>query len=90
VTRERFTRFDIARVRVTPGEFNPNSIDAQLATVIERLSTQDVWLKAIHRQTKLTNGRVTRLESKWRYVCGFAAGASGIVIAIWKVSERFL
>ena len=53
--------FDTARARVTPGdEFNPNSIDAQLATLLSRMNGQDVYLRAIHTQTKLTNGRVTQ------------------------------
>ena len=65
-------------------------MDATIATVLERMSAQDIWLKAIHRQTKLTNGRVTKLEMKWRYICGFAAGSSAIVVGLWKVAERFL
>jgi hypothetical protein len=29
---------------------------------------------AIHKQTKLTNGRVTKLEKKWIYVGGLIIG----------------
>ncbi|TMJ17789.1 MAG: hypothetical protein E6G94_01430 [Alphaproteobacteria bacterium] len=70
---------------MTPGEFNPNSIDAQLATVIQRLGDQDIWLKAIHRQTKLTNGRVTKLEKKWIYVAGLIIGGWFVLGGAWFV-----
>lgn len=84
-----------------PNEFNPNSVDATIATVIERLNFQDDTRSEQHAenkkvlgeilvQAKLTNGRVTKLELRWRYVIGFAAGASAIAAAIWKIVERFL
>jgi hypothetical protein len=72
-------------VRVTPGDFNPHSVDATIATVLERMSAQDIWLKAIHRQTKLTNGRVTKLEKKWIYVAGLVVGGWGVIGAAWAV-----
>jgi hypothetical protein len=59
----------------SPQNFNPNSIDAQLAVVITRLNAQDESQAKAHRentsvldailtQTKATNGRVTKLEIK--------------------------
>lgn len=78
--------FDIARARVSePHDFNPNSADAQFATILTRLNSQDVFLRAIHTQTKLTNGRVTKLEMKWIYTAGFCAGVSVIVAVLWKI-----
>jgi hypothetical protein len=74
------------RVRVSdPRDFNPNSVDATIATVLERMSAQDIWLKAIHRQTKLTNGRVTKLEKKWIYVAGLMVGGWFVIGAGWAV-----
>jgi hypothetical protein len=68
-----------------PHDYNPNSPDSQFSILITRLNQQDVFLRAIHTQTKLTNGRVTRLEQWKIYVVGFAAGVSAIVAAIWKL-----
>jgi hypothetical protein len=78
-----------------PGErnFNPNSIDAQLATVLQRMNAQDVWLRAIHTQTKLTNGRVTKLElqmeGRWRFLVGGAIGISLVITTLWAVFQHF-
>jgi hypothetical protein len=72
-----------------PREFNPNSIDSQLATLLARLGAQDVWLKAIHRQTKLTNGRVTKLEKKWIYVSGLIIGGWFIIGIAWVAFTHF-
>lgn len=57
-------------------DYNPNSSDAVLARILERLDAQDVsagerrteFLKVlgeIHEEVKKTNGRVTRIEL-WR------------------------
>lgn len=68
-----------------PHDYNPNSVDSQLATIISRLNGQDVYLRNIHAQTKLTNGRVTKLEMSKIYFLGMCAGVSGIVAGLWKL-----
>jgi hypothetical protein len=76
-----------------PRDFNPQSVDATIATVLERMSAQDIWLRAIHKQTKLTNGRVTKLElqmeGRWRYLVGGAIGISLVITALWAVFQHF-
>jgi hypothetical protein len=78
---------------VTGREYNPNSVDAQLATVLTRMNGQDVYLRAIHTQTTLTNGRVTKLEFKiegrWKYLVGIGAGAAAVATFFWKLLEHF-
>jgi hypothetical protein len=75
-------------------DFNPFSLDAQVATVIEKLKHQDRKSAEMHAQNtkvlgeiliqaKATNGRVTKLEMQWRYVMGCAAGISLIIGAVW-------
>jgi hypothetical protein len=69
-----------------PHDFNPNSVDSQLATIISRLNGQDVYLRNIHAQTKLTNGRVTKLE---RYVA-MILGGWFVIITLWAVYSHFV
>ena len=68
-----------------PHDYNPNSLDSQVSTIITRLNGQDVILRAIHAQTKLTNGRVTKLEMSKIYFVGICAGVSGLTAALWKL-----
>jgi hypothetical protein len=80
--------------------FNPNSIDAKLATLLERMGSQDKILKEIHAQAKLTNGRVTQhdkdlaklalqMEGRWRYLVGGAFGISISITALWALFVHF-
>jgi hypothetical protein len=81
-------------------DFNPQSIDAQLATVLARMSAQDALLQAIHTQTKLTNGRVSQhdkdlaklelqMEGRWRYLVGGAFAISIMITALWAMFVHF-
>jgi hypothetical protein len=68
-------------------DFNPFSVDAQLATLIANSKTMheaNMKVQAeILRETKSTNGRVTRLEMRERYRTGWSAGVSLAVAAAW-------
>jgi hypothetical protein len=92
--------------------FDPNSLTAMVATIMERLKQQDEGtrklalglneaidvrhkentriLDSIFVQTKLTNGRVTKLEDKWKYVVAWAAGASFVCMILWTVFVHFV
>jgi hypothetical protein len=48
-----------------PDEFNPRSIDATLATILEKIDSIDKRCERIEAQTSKTNGRVNKLET-WR------------------------
>jgi hypothetical protein len=74
---------------MSPGDFNPHSIDAQLATVLQRMNAQDVYLRAIHTQTTLTNGRVNKLEQKWIYVAGLIFGGWFVIGVLWVLFIHF-
>ena len=70
-------------------DYNPNSIDAMLARVLQRLDSQDAKLEAIHGDVKKTNGRVLSLES-WRSelrgktaVVAGAISVMGTIVAEW-------
>lgn len=76
-----------AAKKVVTIEFNPNSIDAQFATIHTELSaqsedrklrmdTQDNLLRDIKAQTTLTNGRVTILEFRWKNLAKWMAAAA--------------
>lgn len=91
-----------ARRKVSAPAFNPLSVDAQFAGLHAtlaaqdasrnaRMDLQDIELKEIKAQTKLTNGRVTVLEGKWKIVAGWVAGAAAVatiavqlVLHFWK------
>ena len=72
------------------GDFNPNSIDAQLARILVRLENQDTTLGEILTQTKATNGRVTKLEGDRKYLLGLSAGVAGAIATVWQVVTAFL
>jgi hypothetical protein len=42
--------------------YDPNSTDSMLSKILERMDSQDVKLESIHKQTMLTNGRVSAVE----------------------------
>lgn len=90
--------------RVTQSEFNPNSMDAQFATLHARLTNQtEAWnrrmdgqdelLQEICTQTKTTNGRVTKIETERKaekaWVAGAAVVAGGIGTVIFHVASLF-
>jgi len=67
-------------------QVDPNSTDSWFARIDQRLTNQDEDLKEIKEQTKLTNGRVTKLENYQNRVIGWAACVSGIAIIIgWAI-----
>jgi hypothetical protein len=87
-----------------PKDFNPQSPDAMFAVILQRLDQQDQVtelhhaenkkeLGEIRTQTTITNGRVGKLEKKWIYVMGWAAGISlavSAVAALVALAIRFL
>ena len=64
-------------------QVDPNSIDSWFARIDQRLTNQDEDLKEIKDQTKLTNGRVNKLENYQNRVIGWAIEA-GIHISFGK------
>ena len=42
--------------------YDPNSTDSMLSKILERMDSQDAKLESIHKQTMLTNGRVSAVE----------------------------
>jgi hypothetical protein len=65
--------------------YDPNSVDAMLSRILQRLDEQDKVLVRIEEQTTKTNGRVSALEKdKW-----IQRGAVGVVVvmvsAAWEV-----
>ena len=80
--------------------FNPNSVDAQLATIISELVRQKESsderhaentnvLNAIREQTTKTNGRVSKLENSRKYFLGWIAGASAVGGVVWQLISHF-
>jgi hypothetical protein len=74
-------------------DYNPNSMDAQFAGVLQRLSSQDNALQKILIQTTATNGRVTiveqKLEGRWKYLVGGGAGVSLCAMVLWELFRHF-
>jgi uncharacterized protein YdeI (YjbR/CyaY-like superfamily) len=79
-----------------PNEFNPNSVDSQLATIIAELKTQKESSEAMHEenktvqaeilvQAKKTNGRVTKLELYFAAIMGGAF----VIGLLWTVFAHF-
>lgn len=67
-------------------QVDPNSTDSWFARIDQRLTNQDEDLKEIKEQTRLTNGRVTKLENYQHRLLGWAACATGIAILIgWAI-----
>lgn len=72
--------------------YDPNSIDAMFARILQRMDTQDEILGRIESQTTRTNGRVSKLE-QWRTdirarVAVISAGISGAIgLAGWLLSR---
>ncbi len=69
--------------------FNPNSFDAQFASLHailteqnksrnDRMDMQDHDLAEIKVQTTKTNGRVTKLEGGWIRAVGWVTGAAAV------------
>jgi hypothetical protein len=94
-----YAPFDTARAGVS--EFNPFSLDAQLGAVLERLKSQDrmssemhaenkLALGAILAEAKITNGRITKLEGRWKYIAGSAAGVSLCATLLWEFIKKFV
>ncbi len=70
-------------------DYNPNSIDATLSKIIQRLDQQDTVLARIDMGVTKTNGRVTTLEQDKWYQRGFTAaiGATAAVAVEWVKSR---
>lgn len=67
-------------------QVDPNSIDSWFARIEQRLDHQDEALKEIKDQTKLTNGRVNKLESYQNKAIGWISFASFVAICIgWAI-----
>jgi hypothetical protein len=67
-------------------QVDPNSTDSWFARIDQRLTNQDEDLKEIKEQTKLTNGRVTKLENYQHRIIGWTACAAGVAILIgWAI-----
>ena len=62
-------------------------INDRLADGTLRMTQQDVVLAAIKVQTEKTNGRVTKLEGKWKIVTAKIVGALLALGAVWQVVE---
>jgi hypothetical protein len=81
-------------------DFNPFSVDSQLAGIIETLRQQNRASEAMHSENKkvqaailaeakITNCRVTALEGRWKYVTGIAAGVSFCAGLLWEFSRNY-
>lgn len=64
--------------------YDPNSTDAMLARIIERLDNQDLILKDIKEQVYKTNGRVTGLEQDKWHQRGIVLGIGLVGSALWQ------
>lgn len=79
-----------------PDQFDDHSTDAMFATILTRMSFQDADLKSIKEDNSViktqvikTNGRVTSLEAKWRWILFIGTGVAGIVHFIFEVWASF-
>jgi len=64
--------------------YDPNSTDAMLARIIQRLDNQDTILHEIKEQVYKTNGRVNGLEHEKWFQRGVVAVIGIIATAIWN------
>lgn len=62
--------------------YDANSSDAMFSRVMNRLDTQDETLKQILTQVRLTNGRVTAIETREAVAKGKVAVVSAMVSAV--------
>lgn len=73
--------------------YDPNSNDALFSRLMNRLDNQDQTLQQILTQVKLTNGRVTAIETREAVAKGKVAVVSALVSAFvgfagWLWSNR--
>lgn len=73
--------------------YDPNSNDALFSRLMNRLDNQDQTLQQILTQVKLTNGRVTAIETREAVAKGKVAVVSALVSAVvgfmgWLWSNR--
>lgn len=67
-------------------QVDPNSFDSWFARIDQRLTDQDADLKEIKAQTRLTNGRVNKLENYQNKIIGYSAAVCGAAILIgWAI-----
>lgn len=64
--------------------YDPNSADAMLARIIERMDNQDVILREIREQVYKTNGRVLSLEQEKWFQRGVVAAIGFIAASVWN------
>ena len=64
--------------------YDPNSTDAMLARIIQRLDNQDTILHEIKEQVYKTNGRVNGLENDKWFQRGVVAVIGIIATALWN------
>lgn len=62
--------------------YDPNSNDALFSRVMNRLDTQDATLQQILSQVRLTNGRVTAIETREAVAKGKITVISAVVSAV--------
>jgi len=71
-------------------DYNPQSVDAMLSRILQRMDAQDELAVKILDQVTLTNGRVTVLERIWAIlkaqVVAVSAAVSCIIGAVvWAI-----
>jgi hypothetical protein len=81
--------------------FNPNSLNAQFGQIHQelrnqnesrniRMDRQDHILTEIQVQTVKTNGRVSVLETKWKTIVAWVAGASAVIVFLLGIARLLI
>jgi hypothetical protein len=65
-------------------DFNPNSTDAILSRILQRMEAQDMTLGRIESAVHKTNGRVNALERDRWYQRGIAAAIAVTAGCAWE------
>jgi hypothetical protein len=65
-------------------DFNPNSTDAVLSRILQRMDGQDVMLREIRDGVTKTNGRVTSLEREKWYQRGITVTIAALAGGAWE------
>lgn len=73
---------------MSAGDFNPNSSDAVLARILQRMDAQDGALARIEAGVNKTNGRVSALERDRWYQRGIVAAIGVAAGAAWDMFRR--
>lgn len=70
------------------GDFNPNSNDAVLSRILQRMDAQDAQLARIEKGVNHTNERVNGLERDRWYQRGMVAAIGVVIAAAWDYFKR--